>query len=130
MCPQLGTGFNRPTPKQWWTLKRLIGFDDRYDTVMTAQHPIPHAERGETVAVKANHHPTVKPLALMTWLVKLATPPGGTVLDCFWVVGDDIDRRRPPRLPPGIGIDADPESIAIAKARVTGDAPLFAQVAD
>ena len=28
-------------------------------------------------------HPTVKPLALMRWLVRLVTPPGGTVLDCF-----------------------------------------------
>jgi site-specific DNA-methyltransferase (adenine-specific) len=30
-----------------------------------------------------NHHPTVKPLALMRWLVKLVTPPGGTVLEPF-----------------------------------------------
>ena len=28
-------------------------------------------------------HPTVKPIALMQWLVRLVTPPGGTVLDCF-----------------------------------------------
>ena len=28
-------------------------------------------------------HPTVKPLDLMQWLVRLVTPPGGTVLDCF-----------------------------------------------
>lgn len=28
-------------------------------------------------------HPTVKPLDLMRWLVKLVTPPGGTVLDPF-----------------------------------------------
>ena len=31
----------------------------------------------------ANHHPTVKPLALMRWLVRLVTPPGGIVLDPF-----------------------------------------------
>jgi site-specific DNA-methyltransferase (adenine-specific) len=31
----------------------------------------------------ANHHPTVKPVALMRWLVRLVTPPGGTVLDPF-----------------------------------------------
>jgi DNA modification methylase len=30
-----------------------------------------------------NHHPTVKPIALMRWLVRLVTPPGGTVLDPF-----------------------------------------------
>ena len=28
-------------------------------------------------------HPTVKPLSLMRWLVRLVTPPGGTVLDPF-----------------------------------------------
>jgi hypothetical protein len=30
-----------------------------------------------------NDHPTVKPLALCDWLVRLVTPPGGTVLDPF-----------------------------------------------
>lgn len=28
-------------------------------------------------------HPTVKPIALMEWLVRLVTPPGGTVLEPF-----------------------------------------------
>ena len=36
------------------------------------------AERGE-----GNDHPTVKPLALMRWLLTLVTPPGGVVLDPF-----------------------------------------------
>jgi site-specific DNA-methyltransferase (adenine-specific) len=36
------------------------------------------AERGE-----GNNHPTVKPQALMRWLVRMVTPPGGTVLDPF-----------------------------------------------
>lgn len=31
----------------------------------------------------ANHHPTVKPIAVMRWLVRLITPPNGTVLDPF-----------------------------------------------
>jgi len=30
-----------------------------------------------------NHHPTVKPVALMRWLVRLVTPPGGKVLEPF-----------------------------------------------
>jgi len=30
-----------------------------------------------------NRHPTVKPIALMRWLVRLVTPPGGLVLDPF-----------------------------------------------
>ncbi len=33
--------------------------------------------------VRRNTHPTVKPVALMRWLVRLVTPVGGTVLDCF-----------------------------------------------
>lgn len=37
--------------------------------------------RGETI--KKNIHPTVKPITLMRYLVKLITPPGGTVLDPF-----------------------------------------------
>lgn len=32
---------------------------------------------------RQNFHPTVKPLALMRYLIKLVTPPGGTVLDPF-----------------------------------------------
>lgn len=36
------------------------------------------ADRGE-----GNTHPTVKPVDLMRWLVRLVTPPGGTVLDPF-----------------------------------------------
>jgi site-specific DNA-methyltransferase (adenine-specific) len=38
------------------------------------------AREGSTVR---NFHPTVKPLELMRWLVRLITPPGGTVLDLF-----------------------------------------------
>lgn len=32
---------------------------------------------------KVNDHPTVRPVDLMRWLVRLITPPGGTVLDPF-----------------------------------------------
>ena len=32
---------------------------------------------------RRNHHPTVKPVSLMRWLVRLVTPPGGLVLDPF-----------------------------------------------
>lgn len=32
---------------------------------------------------RANNHPTVKPIALMDWLVKLITPPNGIILDPF-----------------------------------------------
>lgn len=32
---------------------------------------------------RANVHPTLKPIALMRWLIRLITPPGGVVLDPF-----------------------------------------------
>ncbi len=42
----------------------------------------PRAGAGRTTGA-ANIHPTVKPTALMEYLIKLVTPPGGTVLDPF-----------------------------------------------
>jgi DNA modification methylase len=42
----------------------------------------PEWEEAKTTA-NGNYHPTVKPVALMRHLVRLVTPPGGTVLDPF-----------------------------------------------
>jgi len=39
--------------------------------------------RNRTNEARQNFHPTVKPLALMRYLVKMITPPNGTVLDPF-----------------------------------------------
>jgi site-specific DNA-methyltransferase (adenine-specific) len=39
--------------------------------------------RNRTNQAKQNFHPTVKPTALMQYLVRLVTPPNGTVLDPF-----------------------------------------------
>lgn len=38
---------------------------------------------GKPVKMGRNTHPTVKPQALLSWLIKMVTPPGGTVLDPF-----------------------------------------------
>jgi site-specific DNA-methyltransferase (adenine-specific) len=43
----------------------------------------PRAGAGRTAAAVRNVHPTVKPVELMKWLVKLVTPPSGVVLDPF-----------------------------------------------
>jgi DNA modification methylase len=50
---------------------------ERYETISTL-----NAEHQQRLPA-ANHHPTVKPVALMRHLVRLVTPPGGTVLDPF-----------------------------------------------
>jgi site-specific DNA-methyltransferase (adenine-specific) len=64
-----------------------------------------------------NSHPTVKPIELMRWLVRLVTPPGGTVLDPFTgsgstgiaavLQGFDF-----------VGCEREPEYAAIAEARI------------
>lgn len=46
----------------------------------TPIHYCPKANKADRAGSK---HPTVKPIALMRWLCRLVTPPGGTVLDPF-----------------------------------------------
>ncbi len=46
------------------------------------QSPGTFQSEGTNRSVK-NHHPTVKPLALMSYLIRLITPPGGIVVDPF-----------------------------------------------
>lgn len=72
---------------------------------------------GSRSTPRRNPHPTVKPVALMRWLVRLVTPPGGTVLDPFAGSGttgiacvlEGFDFT---------GIEQDAEYVAIARARV------------
>lgn len=42
-----------------------------------------YTAKADTAERLGSEHPTVKPLDLMRWLVRLLTPPGGTVLDPF-----------------------------------------------
>jgi site-specific DNA-methyltransferase (adenine-specific) len=42
-----------------------------------------HVLRRNGDRARRNVHPTVKPLSVMRWLVRLITPPGGVVLDPF-----------------------------------------------
>ena len=84
----------------------------------------PRAGAGRTATEVRNHHPTVKPAALMSWLCRLVTPPGGVILDPFCGSGTTgLGALR------GgfdfIGIELDPEYAKIARARIEGDAPLF-----
>lgn len=75
------------------------------------------SERGE-----GNDHMTVKPLALMRWLITLVTPPGGTVLDPFMGSGTTgVAARQLDR--PFVGIERDPHYFDIAKGRVLGELP-------
>lgn len=61
---------------------REVGEADRSFPVFRLESKTPATERVEVDGVR---HDTPKPLALMRWLVRLVTPPGGTVLD--WAAG-------------------------------------------
>lgn len=66
---------------------------------------------------EGNNHPTVKSLALMSWLVRLITPPDGTVLDCFAGSGSTLVAC----VQEGfhyIGIEQSADYVEICKARV------------
>lgn len=81
--------------------------------------------RNRGVQKRGNHHPTVKPVELMRWLVRLVTPPGGTVLDPFLGSGT-TGMACAYEMRPFIGIERESEYIAIAEARIAAVAPLFA----
>ena len=49
------------------------------------------ADASERPRVNGTAHPTVKPLDLMRWLVRLVTPPGGTVLEPFAGSGTTVE---------------------------------------
>jgi site-specific DNA-methyltransferase (adenine-specific) len=64
-----------------------------------------------------NHHPTVKPTALMRYLCRLVTPPGGTILDPFCGSGS-TGKAAVLEWCNFIGIDLDAEYTAIAERRI------------
>jgi len=64
-----------------------------------------------------NNHPTVKPTDLMAWLVRLITPPGGTVLDPFAGSGSTLVAAKREGFS-YVGIEQEAEYVEIAKARV------------
>ena len=63
-----------------------------------------------------NHHPTVKPIALMRYLCRLITPPGGTVLDP-WMGSGSTGKAATLEGFDFIGMEQDAGYFAIAQAR-------------
>ena len=78
---------------------------------------------GSEKAPHKNTHPTVKPVDLMQYLVRLVTPPNGTILDPFNGSGstgkaamyENKDRNANYKY---IGIELTPEYLPISKARI------------
>jgi site-specific DNA-methyltransferase (adenine-specific) len=82
----------------------------------------PRSDAGKPKPPARNPHPTVKPLELMRWLVRLGCPPGGVVLDPTCGSGSTgaaavMEERR------FVGIELDPFFMEIAAARIAHWAP-------
>lgn len=84
--------------------------------------------RNRGLQPRGNHHPTVKPIELMRWLVRLVTPVGGTVLDPFTGSGT-TGCACAFELFNFIGIEREAEYVEIAKRRIASCAPLFTETA-
>jgi DNA modification methylase len=94
--------------------KRMEGRDEGQDerSVAFKARPTP----------MANVHPTVKPVKLMQYLVKMITPPNGIVLDPFCGSGTTgvackLDGFQ------FVGLEQDPEYAKIAEARIANYKP-------
>lgn len=90
-------------------IRRLSGGDFAHNSGSTNSDKAGAASR--------NSHPTVKPINLMRWLVRLVTPPGGTVLDPFLGSGTTGAAAALEGFD-FIGIEREAEYVAIAEARI------------
>ena len=80
------------------------------------ERPVIEREDGSKI-----QHPTVKPLALMEWLVTLTTPEGGLVLDPFAGTGTTLQAARGKGFN-AIGIEQDPDYIRLIETRLAAEA--------
>jgi len=114
--PELSKKASKRDRNSDW-LGREIGLPER-----TTGHGNLHNSKGfERFDTKnRNNHPTVKPTDLMAWLVRLVTPPGGTVLDPFAGSGSTLVAAKREGFD-FIGIEREKEYVEIAKARTGVD---------
>lgn len=77
------------------------------------ERPVIVCEDGTKIA-----HPTVKPVALMEWLVTLITPEGGTTLDPFAGTGTTLQAARDKGFA-AIGVEQDADYIELIEQRLT-----------
>ena len=73
---------------------------------------------GKPLAKNTNNHPTVKPIALMEYLIKMVTPKGGIVLDPFAGSGSTLVAAKQNGYD-YIGIELAEDYIPIIKARLS-----------
>ena len=75
------------------------------------------APKSERPNVDGVQHPTVKPLAIMRWLIRLVTPPGGVVLDPFAGSGTTIEAALIEGFDP-VGIEMETDYLPLIQHRI------------
>lgn len=95
--------------------KGLEGFEEKQTTDGRKKDIDNAFQRGKTL--RNNNHPTVKPIKLMQYLVKLVTPPQGKVLDPFMGSGTTGIACKLEGFE-FIGIEMEEEYLKIAEARI------------
>lgn len=93
----------------------LDGFEKKQTNL--GRQGVGENEVGGISTPQANNHPTVKPTDLMAYLVRLVTPPNGTVLDPFNGSGSTGKACAREGFD-YIGIDLSQEYLDISKARI------------
>jgi hypothetical protein len=91
------------------------GGASRFFPTFKYQAKAPKRERPKVDGVA---HPTVKPLELMRWLVRLVTPPGGVVLDPFAGSGTTLEAAKLEGFA-AVGIEREAEYLPLIDARLT-----------
>lgn len=94
----------------------LEGFEEKEPPGSKRSKPAP-GRQSALGAPRANGHPTVKPINLMRWLVRLVTPPGGLVLDPFAGSGSTGCAAALEGVA-FAGIEREPDYVEIARARI------------
>jgi site-specific DNA-methyltransferase (adenine-specific) len=108
-------GYHQPDGGEWYGRTNHNGAE--YTDSGSAARFFYCAKASPSERGKGNNHPTVKPLALMRYLCRLITPPGGIVLDPFCGSGSTCVAA----IQEGfqfIGIDQGEETCEIARKRI------------
>jgi hypothetical protein len=96
---------DRPSQLNSGGIGRKISVEKRLET------------NGENAPTTKNHHPTVKPIKLMEYLIRLVTPKGGIVLEPFMGSGSTGIAAKNLGMS-FIGIEREEEYFEIAKQRI------------
>jgi DNA modification methylase len=130
--PHSGICGPRKSDKQRGHGRRHAGFNDRWDAMEKAEQQRAGANKRTVWEVAtqpfSEAHFATFPPALIEPCIKAGCPEGGTVLDPFGgagttgLVADRLKRNA-------LLIELNPEYAAMARKRISGDCPMFSEVA-